>query len=264
MRFLLLFLSVITLISCNRTPQQNYWVEKINAEELSRVILTYANELKHEKRMRLEDSKVSYKDHIHIIHMEFISQDILELKEARELLVDIVEGFLDRLNDDPYLERDSEGPITADNLEIYVNFQSYFGEYDDQFYVGWMGLNNGSSYFYAFDIKQFEEIDWWHYRSEWYYKSRQFVEIERAAEEGYQAAHPADEAQTITEFNSTPKARKFNTIVPNTGIPHYAPNPNVPNPNIPNPNIPNPNSPNPNSPNSKSQVPSSFRPLLSS
>lgn len=189
MRYFLLLITMICLTGCwcKNVPMDphNAWVPKIDADEVTAIVMAYGNEWQFEKDLRLEDAKVFYGDHIHTIQMQFISQGILDVRHARELLVDMVDDFLNKINSDPNLRPYLLYPLTENCLEIYVDFESYYGLYVDWTFVGWMALKNGISYFYAFDIKKFDIIDWWHYRSEYFYKSRQIVAIERAVQARY-------------------------------------------------------------------------------
>jgi len=161
----------------------------IDSEEPARVMLTYATKLFHEKHLFLEDSKVYYNYTIHSFRIELSTQAILELREARELLVDVVEGFLERINENRIISGElSHRPFTANDLDVYIDFQSYHGLYVDQRYVGWVALCQGTTFIYAFDVKN-NQINFWHDRIEPYYKSRDFVKFERIAEAAYRIAH---------------------------------------------------------------------------
>lgn len=164
-----------------------------DTEGLSSIMWDYTTDLKHERRLRLENASVINDNEIGLykIRLEFSSQDILEVGPARQLLVDVAEGLLDRLNS-PMTHYDippPNYPITADQLEIYVDFQSFYGEFVDPYFVGWMVLENGMAYYYAFTLKNCK-LDCWNVRTEPYFKSHSYVMLERAAEAKYQKAHP--------------------------------------------------------------------------
>lgn len=192
MRYLFLILATLTLTGCSYNPwryEEGQWFSIVDTDELSRVVIDYTTKLYHDRHLRLEHSYVYYDDEIKKIRLEFITQDILELKEARDLLVDVVEGFLERLDQDWIVSSELSDPFTADNLNIYINLESYWGLYGDPFYVGWIVLERGLAFYYAFDVKD-NKIDWWHSRVEPYYKSHQYVVFEREAEERYRANLP--------------------------------------------------------------------------
>ncbi len=192
------FVAIVMLLiftSCQRPPPRGLDYEdrvliQFDTDEFSQVVWEYVVELKHDNRLILEEAYVCFGDSSNI-RLQFITQHILELCEARALLVDVVEGLLDRINHsksasaflDPY-------PLTADQLEIYINFESYYGIYDDPYYIGWVALEKGMSYFYAFNLKN-KTKDFWSVRTEPYFKSRSFVLFEREGEQKYKESHPA-------------------------------------------------------------------------
>lgn len=185
------------LVSCAR---QAIPIEPgINNEDVMRVVLEFANDLKHDKHLHLEDSRVfygNYGNYIDKIRLKFITQNILEMCEAREFLVDVAEGYLDRLNEDPVLgPLIAAYPIGPENLEIYICFESYHIRYVDKRYIVWTVLEDGMAYYYAGDlINEFNiwdrDAECWHHREEPYYKSVQIVNINREAERMYQERHP--------------------------------------------------------------------------
>ena len=164
------------------------WVEKISAPEIVHSIQHFLPYLRHEKHLRLEDSKVWYNDQIHTIHMEFTSQDILEIREARMLLVDLIEGLLAELNRNPIIAPEFiQYPLAPENLEIYIDFESNHGLYVDPFYVGWLKLESGQTTFYAFDLK-YKGTNLWNFRIEPYFKSRELTVFERESEDLFEEA----------------------------------------------------------------------------
>lgn len=195
-------LLIAALISLNLTSCHERKVNEplpgIDNETVMRAVLPYAIELQHDKKLQLEDSVVYYGGHgtyIEKMRLTFTSQSILELKEARDLLVDVVDGLLAALNDNEELGPLISGfPPSADDLEVCIKFESYLGLYVDKMYVHWMLLQDGRSYFYAFDLtNEFRlwdrDCECWHERVEPFYKSRQIVTIEREAEKAYKEKH---------------------------------------------------------------------------
>ncbi len=171
----------------------------IDNETVMWVVLPYAIELQHDKKLHLEESVAYYGgdgNYIEKMKLSFTSQSILELREARDLLVDVADGLIDSLNNDPELgPLISTYPLSTDNLDICIKFESYHGLYVDKAYVHWMTLQEGRSFFYAFDLTNEFHIwdigaECWHERVEPFYKSRQIVTIQRAAEASYKERHP--------------------------------------------------------------------------
>lgn len=209
-RNLFIIVSLIFLSSCSpgmvpcpvtERPLKPLYNERVrvfeNTDDVAQLIWSYATELKYEKRLRLEHSCVIAGEDYSKIRIQFSSQDILELCEARQLLVDVVEGLLARVNEsDVGLELEPY-PLSADYLEIYIDFQSFYGEYLDPFYIGWVALEDGFSYFYAFDLKN-KKLDTWSTHYEPYFQSRSFALFQRAAEEQYKQAHPKNKPSVLS------------------------------------------------------------------
>lgn len=182
----LLLLLIVFLTGCCATGTYTKivdptWVQKIDAEELSRTIIRYTTKLKREYGLSLEDSKCYYSDCSERIRIVLSSQKCPEICEARELLVDVVEGLLVALNNNPSIRADAcDYQFSSDNIEMYISFESYFSEYVDPFYIGWIELRDGLAMYYESTLKQWY-YDRWHSRIEPYYKSVQFAAAQREA-----------------------------------------------------------------------------------
>ena len=189
--FILMPLSFSSCGCCDNTSELNGdWVKKIDAPEIVHVIQNFLAYLRHEKHLRLEDSGVYYNEFINSIRMEFICMDLLEVREARMLLVDLVEGLLVELNKNPVLAPEFiTYPLTPRHLEIYIDFESFYGLFNDVYYVGWIKLEKDIAYYYAMDLKypsgmlNLPNINFWDFRIEPYYKSRELVIYERESEQ---------------------------------------------------------------------------------
>lgn len=157
------------------------WVQKIDAEELIRTIIRYTTRMNREQMLTLEDSRVYYTECTERIRLVLSSQKCPEIVDARENLVDFVEGLLNALNNNPSIRADlCHQPFTADDLEIYINFESYFSEYVDPFYVSYISLDDGLVCYYMATIKQWY-FDRWHSRIEPYYITRQIANAQKEA-----------------------------------------------------------------------------------
>jgi hypothetical protein len=184
-----LFLVFALLASCGgwkstdvEEKVKDEWSVAIDEAETVHAIQHYLAYLRHEKHLRLENACVWYRDNINSVRMEFTSQDVLEVREARFLLVDLVEGLLAELNRNPVIAPSLVTfPLMPEHLEIYINFESYHGLYVDPYYVGYIKLENGEASYLAFDIKAPGRNNW-DFRTESYAKSREFTVYEREAE----------------------------------------------------------------------------------
>jgi len=160
--------------------------ELIHTAESTNVVQSYAVEMENKNKLFLQRAKTYYDGGIHAIQLEFITQDIMEIKEARELIVDMTEDLLARLNQNPLLAQDfANYPFRPANLEIYVTFESYFGKYVDPYYVRWICMEDGHVAFYSFDILD-NTKNKWHVRHEEYATSREVVVYHREAERSYE------------------------------------------------------------------------------
>lgn len=164
------------------------WLKKIDSEELSRIVINFSVKMKIDKHLELEDSWASYDDTIFRISLRYSSQRLLTLYDARLLLVEVVEEFLYRLNNNTIIGFELEHfPFTANDLDIRLNFESYYGRYVDELYIGMVWLQGGCAHYYAFDRKDpsLNGIDWDHHRFEPYSKSRELALIKKMADMPY-------------------------------------------------------------------------------
>jgi|GEM_PF-1917287 len=207
-RIIIATFASISLTGCYNTHEMTC-LPGIENVQVMEVVLPYAINLQHDKKLFLEDSVVYYGGqgtYIEGMRLSFTSQSIIELKAAREMLVDIADGLIDSLNQDPVLGPLISGfPLSTDDLEICIKFESFLGFYVDKAYIHWLVLQDGKSFFYAFDmtnefsrrplLSSFDiQSECWHERVEPFYKSRQIVAIQRAAEQIYKDKQPKVES----------------------------------------------------------------------
>lgn len=170
-------------------------VLSVHAEEITAIVQEYSVELRNLKRLHLRHANTYYNESgIHTIQLQYISQDIVELCQARKLIIDIAEGFLGQLNSNCLLVPEfSYGGFFPFNLEIYIHFESYFVKYVDPFYVKWIVMEDGAITFYTADADDNEKKGW-HARKESYDTSRNIVLYERLAEDNWKAMHETNKA----------------------------------------------------------------------
>lgn len=164
------------------------WVKKIDSEELSRIVINFSTKMKIDKHLELEDSWASYDDNILKMCLRYSSQRLLTLYDARLLMVEVVEELLYRLNNNTIISFELDHfPFTAADLDVQLNFESFYGRYIDELYIGMAWLQAGCVHFYAFDRKDpsLNGIDWDHYRFEPYSKSRELALIKKQADLPY-------------------------------------------------------------------------------
>jgi hypothetical protein len=210
MRFLSLLLAVVLLTSCSYFDSFTYQKDgsevplapyaqlpkpqlSIHSGEVTAIVQDYAVELQAQKHLHLRHANTYYnEDGIYAIQLRFISQDILELCEARKLIIDVSEGMLEQLNSNPILIPEfTNHAFFPYNLEIYIDFESYFIRYVDPFYVKWIVMEDATINFYTYDVLDTDKKGW-HSRKEAYSTSRDIVFYQRMAEDKYQAMHAPD------------------------------------------------------------------------
>jgi hypothetical protein len=185
----LLMLLVAILTGCQpKVVGQGPWVQKIDSEELSRIIINFSVKMKIDKHLELEDSWASYDENILKLCLRYSSQRLLTLYDARLLMVEVVEELLYRLNNNMIISYELDHfPFTASDLDVKLNFESFYGRYLDELYIGLAWLQAGCVHFYAFDRKDasLNGIDWDHHRFEPYTKSRELALIKKQADLPY-------------------------------------------------------------------------------
>lgn len=193
MRKMLAFIVLAGLLAgCSwwgRTPN-------INNEEAISTVQQFSEKMKYEKALFLEDSVVYYETAIHRFRLDFSTQAILTLPEARELIVDVADDFLSFLNGNPELMF-ARGEFTECDLEIYINAQSFYGYYNDVNRVGLITLRNGISHFFSFATLD-PDRDHWKKREEFFWQSRAIVEAQREGREAFKPA-PEKKRQVLQE-----------------------------------------------------------------
>ena len=159
--------------------------EKINSQEFSWIVQKLAVKWRKEFFLDLEDASIYYGNSVHTLRFEFTTMAVMDVRKARELLVDVVEGILDQVNRDPIASSELFSyPFGSENLELYIDFKSFYSIYADPLKVGFITLEEGTAKFWASDVKD-NRIYSWHSRIEPYSRSREIVQLGRAAKELY-------------------------------------------------------------------------------
>jgi hypothetical protein len=147
------------------------------------IINKYALELKTSRNLTLNNSYV-YRDGEDgiLVWLDFYTQDLADVPQARELMVDVVEGFLTRMNADAGLRDLFDGQeFDIEDLYINVEFTSFFGQFVDPLYVGRMELKDREfAAFYSHTAlnKWLEQRNSFYMHSEPYEYSKKFVLVE--------------------------------------------------------------------------------------
>jgi len=157
----------------------------VDSSEVSKIAIEFGRELEDEHRLFLYNSWVTFNGDIKKIRIDFTSQANIELCEAREVLVDVIEGYLARLQDHAVVRNYfSNAPITEKDLDIHITYKSFFNKFVDPGYISYIILEDGWSYFYSGELND-PYTDIWMQKVEPYSKTRQFVMFRRDAEAPY-------------------------------------------------------------------------------
>lgn len=164
-------------------------IEDIHSEEVTAIVQDIAVEFKHSDHLRLEFATTYFDMGIRTIQLEFTTQDIVELCDARKTIVDLTEALLARLNQNPILGSEfASYPFRSENLEIYITYETYFGRYVDPYYIHWTELEDDVVTFYTFSVDDLTKFCW-HKRTEPYATVREIVLYQREAERKYEELH---------------------------------------------------------------------------
>lgn len=208
-RYLALLLIIVSFCGCTGGPREPVMQKAIDATEVSRQVLTYSEKLRFEKHLQLEDSVVYYNAKINRIRLDFSSMDTLDIWEARALLVDLVDGFLDRLNGNAIIYKDlGTVPFTASNLEVYIYFKSFYNHYVKLDSVGMISLKQGIASYIAADGFDCDG-PCWRKRNEYYYQSRNFTTFKRQGEALYKPDLVPDIRAFGEERYYDPETRRY-------------------------------------------------------
>lgn len=166
-KYLLLFLLVLSSCSSSYYNSAGYGyggsaetevgeVEGyIDAPEVVFAVQKVIAYLRHVKHLRLEDAGVVYNPSLNLISLEFTSQDLMEVRHARYLIVDLVQALLAEFNTNPRLASTFVSyPLTPLQVEVYIDFQSFNIIYNDPYYVGYLTLLDNEVIYYAGDYKK--------------------------------------------------------------------------------------------------------------
>ncbi|MFA6916291.1 MAG: hypothetical protein WC222_07825 [Parachlamydiales bacterium] len=162
----------------NFCPASRSAIRQIDYRGLVDVVFGWGTEIKNTEGTILKSSCSVFDKKIKTIRMEFVSQDIFELQEARKFLVYAVEGLLERVNNYATLAGSlNTRPFGPQNLEIIIVYESFHGYFVDPTYNGRTALINGEVVFNDFNVYN-SDVDEFGCKHEPYFLTKQLVEIE--------------------------------------------------------------------------------------
>ena len=108
-------------------------------------------ELKQRYDIRLDNAATLYNPGIGGLELRYTSEELFDICRARNLLVDLVDSLLAKINQDPYVAGQlSYYPLDYLDVDLVITFDSFFGEYCDLQYVNQIRMEGGQVTFYAF------------------------------------------------------------------------------------------------------------------
>lgn len=122
--------------------------DKFDYDAVIDIVFGWGAQVRSQTGIRLTNSCVVYDGKIKTIRMEFVTQKIHELQDARRTIVYIVEGLLNRVNNYFGIAGDlSNRPFGPENLQIIVTYESFEGVFIDPEFNGRITLINGEVIF---------------------------------------------------------------------------------------------------------------------
>jgi hypothetical protein len=218
MRHLFFLLTLLAFANSCTLKVENYgdWVQKIQPVNTTELIANYAAELRNDRHLQIEDSYIIHGNYIEKFHLEFITQDLYEVKDARALLVDLVEGFCDRVNQNDAIKTQlARIPLTFEDVEIVIFPENYYARYCDERYIGLILLKDCIAYYYGADLRE-NRKDFWHKRIEYYAQSRDFLRYQREGDANYFLSLPKRPPPPLYEEQYVPDGP---TTVPYDTVP---------------------------------------------
>ncbi len=194
-RFLLLSLLALSVTACcgyknplRQYPFKSYYqkpteavTEEFDYDAVIDIVFGWGVQVRAETGIRLTNSCVVYDGKIKKVRMEFVTQKIHELQDARRTIVYIVEGILNRVNSYYGIAGDlKHRPFGPEDLQIIVTYESFEGIFVDPEYNGRITLINGEVIFSTAGIYD-SQLDRFGCKHEPYHLVRELVLVEERA-----------------------------------------------------------------------------------
>lgn len=122
--------------------------------DIARLIVFWSVELEKEENhwLKLEESSVYYDGGIGSLCLRYSTTDLMEMCEARHLIVKVADGFVSLMNQ---YGMDSDDwmplPYPVEKLDIVITVESLYGQYIDERYVAQIRLHGGCVTYFAFN-----------------------------------------------------------------------------------------------------------------
>ena len=173
------------LSGCCTSRSSAYKRNPVSPDEIARTVIFNAADFRHKHNLFLEHSYTyTCPGQRQRLVLVFSSMDSVEMHEGRIELVDVVEQTVETINRDPHLQSQLWSPFTVDDLDVYISYISFNTLIIDPLYLGSAILENGTAFYYAAELNN-KDTDYWRHVTEPYYKSKEFVEWTKQAEQPY-------------------------------------------------------------------------------
>ncbi len=143
-------------------------------------VAPYSLELKSLYNVVLQRSNIENRDGELLVWLDFETMDIMTIDDARDLVVNLTEGLLLRLNQQQVLrDLTSNGEVTEYNLFINIRFDSFFAVHIDPLYLGRLVLDEGEVFYYAqTGTYRGRDLKVHHHHRELYLVSKEIISLE--------------------------------------------------------------------------------------
>ena len=150
-------------------------------EEATNAVFMGFSQLDSKWLLALDNSCINYDNGIVRLNLYFTSEDLVDLCDARFLLVEIVNTYMGMFNDNFILSGElNQRPMLPEDLNIVITFDSFYGRYIDEQYVNQIRLFDGCVTYY--DFASFDPVtDIFQKHSEFYNNTRLIVAAQQRA-----------------------------------------------------------------------------------
>lgn len=168
-------LFLLLLGGCAYPPPQQPYTTAQSIPAIEYAVISYGNEMERDAQLFLLDARACFDvDGFLTIVMHFRTQRLVDVCEGRDLIVQLIEGFLRRINtDETIVGALNPYPLTPDRVKIDIAFESFYARFIDPIYMGRIALERGIVYYFSWDSLDPDSM-YWKQRIEPYDKALRF------------------------------------------------------------------------------------------
>jgi len=133
---------------------EKHELEAIYPPSLYMIVLRHAEKLKRQARLHWMGSRGLRKSRVGKFFLAYECYHPLDIEQARKLLVYAVESLLKTINagDVPHPQL-KHYPLTSQDIDVEIRFDTFFGEYVDRQYVELCEMKNNLVTYYSFSCQ---------------------------------------------------------------------------------------------------------------